>query len=300
MSRSRPGITLAEVLVVTSILGVLVGLLLPAVNRTRAAAARAGCQNNLKQIGLALHQFHDTHGCLPLLPHKKASPGDPNAILAWMALLLPQVEQGGLYQASVEACRADPNPLHTPPHLAATVAVPVYVYPADARLRAALTDSLGFTATFASYVGIAGVVPPGAKQGLSGMLGGPVGSRLGSATDGLSQTLLAGERPPPDSLQAGWWYPGAVGYATGFRGPNNGLFLGGGLLLEGDPCVVTKGTFGPGRKENPCDRFHVWSPHPGGANFLLADGAVRFFPYSAEPTILAMASRSGGEIIPPE
>ena|SRR5438045_4620333 len=114
MTRARPGITLAEVLVVTGIIGVLVGLTLPAVQRSRAAAARTGCQNNLKQIGLALHHFHDAHGRLPPLPHRRSGPGDPNAHLGWMALILPQVEQGVIYRASEEACRADPDPLHNP------------------------------------------------------------------------------------------------------------------------------------------------------------------------------------------
>ena len=106
---------------------------------------------------------------------------------------------------------------------------------------------------------------------------------------------MVGERPPPDSLQAGWWYPGYLAVGAGFRGPNNGITLGGPILTVGDPCVLRGVGFGPGRLDNPCDRYHIWSLHTGGANFLLCDGSVRYFAYSAEPVIFEMSSKNGGE-----
>jgi len=123
------------------------------------------------------------------------------------------------------------------------------------------------------------------------------GIRLSDITEGTSQTLMIGERPPPDSLQAGWWYPGLDAYQQGFRGPNNAIILGSGVFYANDPRLIRSGTFGPGRTDNPCDRYHLWSLHPGGANFLFADGSGRYLPYSAEPLIMALASRSGGEIV---
>jgi prepilin-type processing-associated H-X9-DG protein len=108
---------------------------------------------------------------------------------------------------------------------------------------------------------------------------------------------MAGERPPPDSLQAGWWYSGSVGDGIGFRGPNNGFVFGAGSLLMGDPCTPLDKTFGPGRLDNPCDRYHLWSLHPGGANFLFADGSVHFLSFAAEPIMVALASRAGGEVV---
>jgi prepilin-type processing-associated H-X9-DG protein len=159
-------------------------------------------------------------------------------------------------------------------------------------------DGFGVTAAFTDYIAIAGTLPPGAGDGQDGSLGGSPGKRLTDITDGTSLTVMVAERPPPDSLQAGWWYPSAWGYGEGLRGPNNIFIIGAAKLfpLE-DPCVVSKGTFGPGRMDNPCDRFHLWSLHPGGANFLFADASARFLPYSAEPLMMALGSRSGGEVV---
>lgn len=292
----RRAISLVEVLVVIGIIGVLVGLTLPAIQQSRASASRLGCQNSMKQIGLALHNYHDSHGGLPPRP-SPAPAGDPNATLGWMALILPQIEQGDLYRTSAEACRIDPNPLHNPPHLALSVVVQSYVCPADGRLSSPLTDQSGIRAAFSSYIGIGGIVPAGRSRGFNGAFAGPTGTRFSEVTDGLSQTIFVGERPPPDSLQAGWWYPAAQGYSDDFRGPNNTIALGGLLIFAGDPCQKIQRVFGPGRTVNPCDRFHLWSLHPGGGNFLLGDGSVRYLSYSAEPLVISLASRDGGELV---
>ncbi len=293
--QSRSGFSLVELLVVIGLIGLLLGVIVPAVQQTREAAARVSCLNNLHQIGTALHSFHATHGRLPPLPVPSSASSDPNARLGWMAILLPQMEQEDLYRVSAEACRIDPDPLNNPPHIGLATVVRSYACPSDGRLGAPLTDRFGVRAAFTSYVGIAGAIPPGRTRGLEGALGYPPGPSLSAVTDGTSHTLMVGERPPPDSLQAGWWYSGLIGYGQGFRGPNNGLVLGAGPLFGRDPCVVAKGTFGPGRTDNPCDRFHLWSLHPNGANFLFADGAARFLSYSAEPLMFALGSRNGGE-----
>lgn len=293
----RRGFSLVEVLVVLGVIGILLGLILPAVQQVRGAAARVGCLNNLRQVGIALHSFHDTHGQLPPLPVRANAQSDPNAILGWPALILPQMDQEPLYQISEDACRLDPEPLHNPPHVGLATVVRSYVCPADDRLLKPLTDRYGVTASFTDYIGISGTLPPGAKVGQNGVLGYRPGARLTDVTDGLSQTLMVGERPPPESLQAGWWYSGLTAYVQGFQGPNNSFTIGGGKFYYRDPCVVLKGTFGPGRLSNPCDRYHLWSLHPGGANFLFADASARFLPYSAEPLMMALGSRSGGEVV---
>jgi prepilin-type N-terminal cleavage/methylation domain-containing protein/prepilin-type processing-associated H-X9-DG protein len=293
----RKGFSLVELLVVLGIMGLLFGITFPAVQKARGAAARLKCLNNLKQMGIALHSFHDTYGQLPPARVRRASTSDPNLLLSWMAMILPEMDQTPLFQISEQACRLDTNTLHNPPHVGLITVVPSYLCPADGRFSQPATDSFGVTAALTSYIGITGTLPPGAKIGLDGVLGDSRGKRLTDITDGTSQTIMVGERPPPDSLQAGWWYPIQFAYGEGFRGPNNGIILGGGSIYPGDPCVILKGTFGPGRASNPCDRYHLWSFHSGGANFLFADASARFLPYSAEPMMMALGSRSGGEFV---
>ncbi len=291
--RPRSGFSLVELLVVIGMIGILAGFILPVVQQVRATADRLGCLNNLKQIGLALHHFHDARGRFPPVPFPSPPDGNPNAYLSWMALILPQLEQDSLYQVSVQACRIDPDALHDPPHLGLATVVRTYVCPADSRLLTPQTDRFQVRAAFTSYIGNAGTVSLEGKQGFAGVFGDS--PNLSQFTDGTSQTLMAGERPPPDSFQAGWWYPGWW-YLWGSRGPNAIIVLGGINNQDEDRCPITK-VFGPGRTDNPCDRNHLWSLHPGGANFLFVDGSARFLPYSAEALIIPLASRNGGEIV---
>jgi prepilin-type N-terminal cleavage/methylation domain-containing protein/prepilin-type processing-associated H-X9-DG protein len=293
----RGGFSLVELLVVIGVIGILIGLILPAVQQARESAARARCLNNLKQIGLALHNFHDSHGQFPPLPTRSPPGSDPNAYLGWMALILPEMDQRDLYRVSVQACQLETDTLHDPPHIGLATVVRSYVCPSDWRLWTPLTDEFHVRAAFTSYIGIASLLPPGAKVGLLGILGGSPGCRITDITDGTSLTILVGERPPPDSLQAGWWYPDFNWYCATLRGPNNGMSLGDGrACIESDGCSV-KVAAGPGRTDNRCDRLHFWSLHPGGANFLFADGAIHFPSYSGEPLIMALGSRDGGEVV---
>ena len=292
--QSRPAFSLIELTVVIGLVGVLVGLLLPAVQEVRGAAARLSCLNNLKQIGVGLHHFHDANGHFPGWPMVNGA--DPNPNLGWMALILPYVEQDDLYRVSVQACQRDPNPLHNPPHVGLATVLRLYVCPADSRLLTPLDDKSDrhpVNAAFTSYIGNGGAVRLGANRSLPGIFGEIRGCRLSQITDGTGQTIMVGERPPPDSHQAGWWYPGWWELQD-VRGPNNFIVFGAGRFFLKDPCNVGV-AFGPGRTDNPCDRYHVWSLHQGWANFLFADGSARFLPYSAASLIIPLATRSGGE-----
>src|SRR4029079_795773 len=103
---------------------------------------------------------------------------------------------------------------------------------------------------------------------------------------------------PPESLQAGWWYPGFEFIATGLVGPNNWLRFGNYVYTRSDEEGENwRHNFGPGRLDNPCDRYHFWSLHPGGGNWLFADGSVRYLAYSAHQIMPALAPRAGGEVV---
>ena len=130
----RTGFTLIELLVVIAIIAVLVAILLPAVQQAREAARRAQCQNNLKQVGIALHNYHDIHSALPsgwigVDPEtRQHSPHEGGSGAGWAAMILPQMEQTGLFN------KFDPrafisDPVNAP--FAATY-LPAYVCPSDA------------------------------------------------------------------------------------------------------------------------------------------------------------------------
>jgi prepilin-type processing-associated H-X9-DG protein len=107
---------------------------------------------------------------------------------------------------------------------------------------------------------------------------------------------MVGERPPPDTFQAGIWYTALVQQPD--TGPD-GVMIYGGPWTVGDRCLSAGLRFGPGRTDNPCDRNHLWSLHRGGANFLFADGSVRFLADAAESLLPALATRAGGEVATP-
>lgn len=289
------GFTLLELVIVIAIIGILVGLLMPAVQHSRESAARVECLNKLRQIGMALHLHHDTHRSLP--PKVPAGdPGDPNKLLLWSALILPQIGQDGLWSLSAQACRSDPISFHNPPHVGHVTPLDAYACPNDRRLRAPLTMQDGTQAAFSSYMGVSGTHIAGDAFYIPGILGQYPGTTFGQVTDGLSNTLMVGERPPPASAQAGRWYS-AQGTGGPFPGPDGAMLIPQHLIFPADPCAPSGKGFGPGRLDNPCDRFHFWSLHPGGGNFLFADGSARYFSYSVAPILPALATRSGHEIV---
>lgn len=299
---NRAAYTVIELMVVIGVVGVLIGLLLPAVQKVRESAGRTGCLSHLSQIGLAAHQFESVRGMLPPAYERVRSTGRGRALLSWFDQLLPYIEQETLWRLTLAAKRAEPFGFANPPHVGVTTAVRLYTCPFDGRLSAALTDDAGFTAAYSSYLGVTGgrlvLGPPlpTDQEGAMEHLG--TGLRMTAITDGTSQTLFVGERTPPGRLFAGSWY---------FTGPPDPAW---GELTATSICNVTRiegdigpcrgpFRFGPGRVENSCDAFHFWSLHPGGANFLFADGSARFLSYSAEPIMVALGTRAGGESVQP-
>ncbi len=288
-SNRHTGFSLVELIIVIGVIGLLLGLLLSAVQSARESSARIACLNNLKQIGLALHNHHDIFGQLPPQPAKIGS-NDPNAWLSWMALILPEIEQSGLWNDTLQAFTSVRQPWINPPHLGYSTVVRLYICPDDYRLYVPKYTQGGGIAAYSSYLGVGG------GRSWDGTLGMPgPGIRFSQITDGMSQTLILGERPPPDTFVAGRWYTSASPAAFSFSGPDEGMLVES-PNVPGDLC---NGPFryGPGRTNNSCDRFHFWSLHPGGANFLLADGSIHFLPYSAVSVMVPLATRAGGEVI---
>ncbi len=294
MRSSRRGFTLIELVVVIAIIGLLVALLVPAVQRARAAAARTECGNNLKQIGLAVHQYHDANKSLPA-GVRWQNGKDPYQFASWLTFLLPYVEQQALWGATQNAYRQTRSFLQNPPHIGLATVVPVFACAADSRtaqVQFAQRDNVSVALT--SYLGVEGLD----LSTLDGILFRDSHIRMTDITDGTSNTLMAGERPPSTDFQYGWWYAGIGQRYTG----SADMILG---VCEQNVLPVTKGScppgtysFGPGSFNNQCDMYHVWSPHLGdGANFLFADGSVHFLSYSAAPLLPALASRAGGETL---
>jgi Protein of unknown function (DUF1559) len=185
-------VTLIEVLVVIGVISVLISLLLPAVQQARDAASRISCASRLREIGLALHHYHDTIGHFPPGP-KTGMYGSPDAEIgvSWLAHILPYVEQQALWDRTVQAFRTDPEPWHDPPHVGLGTVITLYTCPSDGRLRSPYRDQDGRTAAYTSYLAVKG----GMTGERNGVLGEQPGIRLTDVTDGTSQTVMVGERP---------------------------------------------------------------------------------------------------------
>lgn len=310
---NRIGFTLIELLVVIAIIGVLVGLLLPAVQKVREAAMRAQCLNNLKQIGLALHSFHDVHEKLPCgqSPWQDSLGVDIwnvtpfEGCWSWMVYILPFVEQESLYKKaksySVNAATAYSwdNPV-------AAQNMKNYTCPADARgalLCPAVSAGTSIDQALAGYLGNAGTT----STSNDGVFFMDSNINFKDITDGLSNTFVVGERPPSSNLEFGWWFA-----AYGYDGKGNGdcvmtsndlaianYFIANYSSPPNRPCngnPANKIGLQLGNPDVGCDAAHYWSFHNGGSMFLMGDGSTRMIFNSSNSIIGALSTRSGGEL----
>jgi prepilin-type N-terminal cleavage/methylation domain-containing protein len=290
MTRPQPrcprGFTLIELLVVIAIIAILIALLVPAVQKVREAAARVSCANNLKQIGLALHSYHDTQKHFPAPRGTHLAPSYVfTEFRGWMCEILPYIEQDNLARDMYT------NPWYVGFFGTFNTPVNTYLCPSDPRNLLNIPNGNG---ALTSYLGVTGsdnnvnIQFNGPTNGIFNIPSG--GIRITDITDGTSNTLMVGERPPGTNLFVGWW--GASDFDT----------LLSTRQLYGDPfgapgCVLP-GLFGPGSLSGPCngDDNHFWSFHASGANWVLGDGSVRFLPYAASALTIPLASRNGGEV----
>jgi Tfp pilus assembly protein PilE len=295
----RVGFTLVELLVVIGIIGLLIGLLLPAVQNIREAGKRVRCANNLHQIGLACHNYQERYGRLPA-SHRGSQ------LFSWAWMLLPDLEQEGLFQKgnvaqSDEFLLADPafetdvNVFYCPtrgrPNYAARELQPFSITLATCLGRHPPRPDVqirGIPGDYAASIGTSGsigtpAIPGGLVPGADGAFVYKKGLELREFKDGLSNTLLIGEKHIPAQRR--------------------GLYPYDGVLWDGhNPKPNTRGA-GPDLPLATSQAQMHWSfgsEHPGICQFIFVDGSVQRLRNTIDPVILGLlAHRADGYAIPP-
>ena len=297
-TRFRRGFTLIELLVVIAIIAILIALLLPAVQQAREAARRIECKNHLKQIGLALHNYHDVHNVFPS-GWIAVDAGIPSAHggtsgVGWGAMILPQMEQNNTYQLFNSAL-----PLTDPANAAfLRVQIKAYKCPSDPKpdyfkLNQEGSSTIIAELPTANYLGVFGpeslddcenspgtlpVMSDGTCKG-GGMFYHNSSVRMRDLTDGTSQTLMTGERKTKTDLN---WFSSWPG-----------------MIAEGEEAFQRVCGSADHTPNHPSAHFDDFSSqHVGGAQFCLGDGSVHFISENIDGGIYrSLATIQGGEVV---
>jgi prepilin-type N-terminal cleavage/methylation domain-containing protein len=311
----RRGFTLIELLVVIGIIAVLIGLLLPAAQKVREAASRIKCSNNLKQLGLAAHCYHDVYDHFP--PGIGYYPFTENRTFGtYFFHLLPYLEQDPLYRSSLETASflppVGPTTLYYPGNKSVySRSVKTFLCPSDPSV-----DSDGTVMIDGTIFGAASYAPNGQISGTPAPTPSPQGkTRILDITDGASNTILHAEKyarcsninMPPSFRDGGtaWAYCTAKAFAWQ---PPPMVFPGkafqpgfaiAALANLGAPDAIGEGSIFQVRPaEGQCDPTRASTPHPGGILVGLVDGSVRSLsPTLSRATWWAAVTPKGGEAV---
>lgn len=280
MNRARSAFTLVELLVVIAIVGLLSGLLIPAVQSAREAARATQCRSNMRQMGLGLQQFEGAMTAFPV-------GNTPGSFFTFQSRILPYLEETAL-RRRIDFNASSCFRWHAKMTLSsetgegpASERLAMMKCPSDPRGDERWKDVGEFGVEVAygptNYFGVMGTTVPDRD----GVLMSGISVKAKKIADGLSKTLIVGERGNVDDLFFGWWCCGEGLEKTGW---------GDNLLTTGNLAY----TAGGGQGINHI--LHFWSEHPGGSHFVMCDTSVRFLPYDTDFDLLQrLATRSGGE-----
>ncbi|VTU02669.1 Uncharacterized protein OS=Pirellula staleyi (strain ATCC 27377 / DSM 6068 / ICPB 4128) GN=Psta_0603 PE=4 SV=1: N_methyl_2: SBP_bac_10 [Gemmataceae bacterium] len=322
LARTRRGFTLIELLVVIAIIAVLIGLLLPAVQKVREAAARAQCQNNLKQLGLALHNYHDPNGGLP----SNIRPDATSTVrVRWATYLLPYMEQGPLFsqvslttnwhaQPTVFGTRLKGFECPSAPNGTIIDGAPDTATPWSPIV--ANGDYSGFYGVDPALTSLVSPAMPGSGNASNGAISKTTKLNFNAFTDGLSNTLhLTESAGRPNIYRNGKLVVTASASSRinggGWCRPASELFIlrgsdASGTTFPGTSAInVTNGedlgaTY-PHPYYNTDGTGHIYGFHTGGVNALFCDGSVRFLRQNTDiRALISVVTRNGGETLSAE
>lgn len=306
--RSRTGFTLVELLVVIAVIAILVSMLIPAVQSARESARRTKCANNLRQIGLAMHQYHDQRNRLPFASFHHYRPVDINGdpipavdlpgedddvtatYVSAFTHILPLIEGSVVYQYYDFTAAANGTDNLT----AVSQEIPFYVCPSMARHRRIPDPKLAETRGIGSYLVNVGTNSGFADEPRNGAFvidaDGPIG--FADIKDGMSSTLLVGET---DYGLTNYMFGtiDEVDYSDVVRGGLGQWAFG----YAGYSMGSTAGVYNATSMTGSSDLSTFRSDHPGGANFVFADASIHWISDTIDAVTLdALATRAGAEI----